>query len=222
MTWLEQVSSNLLVNELVDYFKTEVKVKHLGELKHFGGMKIERNENGISLSQIPNIDETLQIEQMDQCKTKKTPMQQNLKLEVAEGKAIVNQKKYSSIIGKLMYITRCTRPDITTAVCILSRFSHGPGIEHHQAIKRVLQYLKGSKDWKLKLKGKSKDENNEWTLQVFVDSDWAGPMGKRKSTTGYAIYLNGCLIAWRSVLQKVVALSTCEARISEETYCERS
>jgi hypothetical protein len=51
------------------------------------------------------------------------------------------------------------------------------------------------------------------SLQVFVDSDYAGDI-TRKSTYGYVFMLNGGPVAWSSTLGKTVALSTCEAEVS--------
>ena len=48
-------------------------------------------------------------------------------------------------------------------------------------------------------------------LWGFVDSDWAGCPDSRRSTSGYALMLNGAAISWKSKRQSVVALSTAEA-----------
>jgi hypothetical protein len=95
-----------------------------------------------------------------------------------------------------------------TATCILSRYSHGPGNEHHVAIKRLLAYLKGSKDLLLVIKG---SVSRKCSITVYVDSDWAGDQGDRKSTTGYAIFIDKNLLSYRTIKQNIVALSSCEA-----------
>ena len=54
-------------------------------------------------------------------------------------------------------------------------------------------------------------EDNHWILKAFSDSDWVGAQDDRRSITGYCIYLNGCLISWKSRGQKLVTLSSTEA-----------
>ena len=54
-------------------------------------------------------------------------------------------------------------------------------------------------------------EGSQWTLKAFSDSDWAAVKDDRRSITGYCIYLNGCLISWKSRGQKHVTLSSTEA-----------
>ena len=62
---------------------------------------------------------------------------------------ILNQKDYASIIGSLRYATDCTRPDITYAVGVLSRFSSKPSRDHWLAIERIMRYLIGTKSFGL-------------------------------------------------------------------------
>jgi hypothetical protein len=78
-----------------------------------------------------------------------------------------------------------------------------------QAAKRVLRYLKGTKEMGLKFTRPADGSRN--LLWGYVDSDWAGCVDTRKSTTGYVLMLNGAAIAWKSKRQNVVALSSAEA-----------
>jgi hypothetical protein len=72
------------------------------------------------------------------------------------------------------------------------------------AIKRILRYLRGTSNLKLKLFPQG---NN---LVAFADSDWAGDILTRKSTSGYLVFYADCLISWKSKRQHTVALSTLE------------
>ena len=54
-------------------------------------------------------------------------------------------------------------------------------------------------------------EGSKWILKSFSESDWAGSKDDRRSITGYCIYLNGCLVSWKSRRQKYVTLSSTEA-----------
>jgi len=82
-----------------------------------------------------------------------------------------------------------------------------------QAAKRVLRYLAGTKDLGLKFTRPSDELLNR--LHGFVDSDWAGCLDTRKSTTGYVLMLNGAVVSWKSKRQNVVALRSSSAEAAE-------
>ena len=48
-------------------------------------------------------------------------------------------------------------------------------------------------------------------VTAYCDADWAGDIDSRKSTTGYIIKLNECVVSWVCKKQTSVALSTAEA-----------
>eukprot|EP00253_Pinus_taeda_P012718 PITA_12718 len=73
-------------------------------------------------------------------------MEQNLKLTSIEGKEFEDATKYRQLVGSLNYLTT-TRPDISFATEILSRFMKNPCEGHWSAAKKVLKYLKGSQDY---------------------------------------------------------------------------
>ena len=100
-----------------------------------------------------------------------------------------------------------TRPDITYCVSNLSRFMDKPSSEHLGAAKRILRYLKGTVNFGVSYK---KGDRN-MRITGFSDSDFAGDINDRKSTSGQIFFLGGLPITWNSVKQRVVALSTCEA-----------
>ena len=61
----------------------------------------------------------------------------------------MRQVPYCEAVGSLMYAVVGTRPDIAYAVSYLARFMSNPGHMHWEAVKRVIRYLKGTKDAKL-------------------------------------------------------------------------
>ena len=112
---------------------------------------------------------------------------------------------YASAVGSLMYAMVCTRPDIAHAVGVVSRFLSDQGKEHYAAVKWILRYLQGTSKMSLCF-GKG-----EPILDGFTDSDMAGDIDSRKSTSGYLITFAGGAVAWQSRLHKCVTLSTTEA-----------
>ncbi|RVX20257.1 Retrovirus-related Pol polyprotein from transposon TNT 1-94 [Vitis vinifera] len=110
------------------------------------------------------------------------------------------------LVGSLMYAQVCTRPDIAFAVGMLGRYQSNPGIDHWKAAKKVMRYLQGTKDYKLMYRRTSNLE-----VVGYSDSDFAGCVDSRKSTSGYIFILAGGAISWRSVKQTMTATSTMEA-----------
>ena len=91
--------------------------------------------------------------------------------------------------------------------------------QHWKYLLRIIKYVLGSKEKKLRYKLKKK-KIKDMTIQGFCDSDYAGDRDTRKSVAGYVIYIFACMVAWKSKSQKLVALSSSEAEyisISEIT-----
>ena len=96
------------------------------------------------------------------------------------------------MIGSILYVTT-TRPDVMNEVCQVARFQSFPRASHLLAVKRILRYLKGTTDY-----GLWYPKGNNLDLYAFIDADWAGCVDDRKSTSGAAFYLGGCLVSWLS------------------------
>ncbi|KAL0413871.1 UNVERIFIED_CONTAM: Secreted RxLR effector protein [Sesamum radiatum] len=105
-----------------------------------------------------------------------------------------------------MYAQVCTRPDITFAVGILGRYQSNPGLDHWRAAKKVMRYLQGTKDYMLMYR---RTENLE--VVGYLDSDFAGCVDSRKSTSGYIFMIASGAVSWKSAKQTLIATSTMEA-----------
>jgi hypothetical protein len=134
-------------------------------------------------------------------------MECRLKLSKKNEGESLNPTEYRSIIGSLRYIIN-TRPDLAFAVGVVSRYMEAPGRDHWLAVKRILRYLKGTLGYGCKYE---KGAELKPMLLGYSDSDFAGDMEDRKSTTGVGYFLNGSLVTWASQKQKIVALLSCEA-----------
>ncbi|XP_074352319.1 secreted RxLR effector protein 161-like [Apium graveolens] len=133
-------------------------------------------------------------------------MEQKLVLDKDEGGQKVDATEYKSLVGNLIYLTH-TRPDIMYAVGVVSRFMEAPTDKHHQAVKHILRYVKGTVSHGL-VYARSEDKK---TIAGYTDSDLAGDVVDRRSTGGMCFSLNGSLISWASQVQRVIAVSSCEA-----------
>lgn len=110
---------------------------------------------------------------------------------------------YASLMGSLMYAQVCTRPDISFAVGMLGRFQSNPGIAHWKAAKKVLIYLKGTRDYMLTYRKSSHPQ-----VTGYSDSDFAGCPDTRLCTLGYTYLLCGGAISWKSQKSEMVFGST--------------
>ncbi|KAG5888949.1 hypothetical protein JTB14_012208 [Gonioctena quinquepunctata] len=112
---------------------------------------------------------------------------------------------YKQLIGSLMYLAVLTRPDIAFSISYLSQFNSCCNETLWKYAKRLLRYLKGTKDVCLCF------SNNDNELQGYVNADWANSSVDRKSHTGYVFIFCGSVISYNSVKQRTVALSSTEA-----------
>jgi hypothetical protein len=137
---------------------------------------------------------------------RRTPMDANLKLSMhGEDPARSDIDQYPEMIGCLLYLSGCTRPDIAHAVGTISRFTAAPKEEHVKALKQLLKYIACTTGLGI-MYGKKRE-----ALEGYSDADYAGDVDERQSTSGYVFKLHGGAIAWQSKLQATVAASTCEA-----------
>ncbi|RVW72857.1 Retrovirus-related Pol polyprotein from transposon TNT 1-94 [Vitis vinifera] len=203
-----------LLHEVKQFLSKNFDMKDMGEASYVIGIKIHRDRfKGIlGLSQETHINKVLERFRMKNCSPSVSPIVKgdsfNLNqcpkndLEREQMKNI----PYASAVGSLMYAQVCTRPDIAFAVGMLGRYQSNPGIDHWKAAKKVMRYLQGTKDYKLMYRRTSNLE-----VVGYSDSDFAGCVDSRKSTSGYIFILAGGAISWRSVKQTMTATSTMEA-----------
>ena len=188
--------------------ESHFSMKDLGCLRHCLGIEVTYNQEAgvMKLSQTKAIEEVLKRFRMTMCKEVSTPMECNYKpLTVYNDNEIHKSTPYRSAVGSLMYIMLGTRPDISYAVGVLSRFLERPGNHHWQALKRVFRYLKGTSQIGLTFKRTSDPK-----LTGFSDADWASDVD-RKSISGYAFLLGNAAISWASKKQSTIALSSTES-----------
>ena len=202
-----------MINKLKKELSKSFDMKDLGPAQQILGMKIvrDRKVKRVWLSQQKYVEQVIRRFNMGDAKPVKTPLANHFKLsksscpsskkEIEEMEAI----PYSSAVGSLMYAMVCTRPDIAHAVGMVSRFLSNPGKDHWEAVKWILRYLKGTSNMCLCFGGAKP------VLEGYTDSDMAGDLDSRKSTSGFLFTFAGGAVSWQSKLQKCVALSTTEA-----------
>ncbi|CAL8998681.1 unnamed protein product [Prunus brigantina] len=192
------------ISSLKQFLQSRFKIKDLGDLKYFLGIEVSRSKQGICISQRKYTLDILKDSGILGAKPVAFPMEQGTKLSDA-GDLLKDPSQFRRLVGRLIYLT-ITRPDITYAVHVLSRFMHAPRMPHMEAALRILKYLKNAPG-----QGLFFPAGNNLKLQAYCDSDWAGCPMTRRSTTGYCVFLGNSLISWRTKRQKTVSLSSAEA-----------
>ena len=204
---------NLVIRDLSEKFNIEDK----GDINEYLGVRIDYiADNKIRLHQphlIKQIISDLGINEIirrSQIPAASTKILQRFKHEKPH-----NAKwDYRSIIGKLNFLEKSTRPDLSYSVHQCARFSSDPKISHTHAVEMIGKYLMNTNEDGFYI---SPDKNK--SFEVFVDSDFCGNWNKltaevdestSKSRTGYSIKFANCLITWGSKLQSLQGLSTTE------------
>lgn len=189
----------------------EYEIQDLGKAKFILGIELDYNGSTetnqvVTLRQSKYIYEILNRFNMLDCKPVASPMDPGIDVSDDSADELTNEP-YNELIGSLIYLIQCTRPDISYAVGLLSRHLKSPTRRDWERAKRVLRYLKGTIDYGVQYETKNgKDE-----LVLYSDADYAGDKETRRSTTGYVSVFAGGPITWKSQFQKTVALSTMEA-----------
>ncbi|CAA0812916.1 Uncharacterized mitochondrial protein AtMg00810 [Striga hermonthica] len=142
---------------------------------------------------------------MIDCKPLPTPIEANAKICAQDGKDLEDATMYMQLVGSLIYLT-LTRPDISYAVGIASRFMEKPKKPHLELVRRILRYAKGSIDC-----GLFYQRNKDIKFVGYCDADYVGCRDTRRSTTGYVFKFGSAAISWCSKRQPTVTLSTAEA-----------
>jgi len=119
--------------------------------------------------------------------------------------AYVDSFPYQELLGSLLYLAVNTRPDIAFAVNACARYSNSPTYAACRTLVRILDYVSNTYDVGIVFRG------TDFDIHGFCDSDWAGDIDTRRSTTGYLTFMAGGPIAWQSRLQTTVATSSMEA-----------
>lgn len=194
--------SKTVLDKIVNYLKQGFKIKEL-DLNRFVGLEISRTQDSICISQRDYIEQIISRFNMSTAHPSNTPLDVNVQMT----KCIDHEQTsfpYRETIGSLLFLSTASRPDISFGVNLLSRYINNPSSEHVAQVKRIIRYLINTKHLCIKYQGSE-------SLVGYSDSDFAGDMDTRKSTTGYLFMLNGGPISWASQKQPCVALSTTEA-----------
>ncbi|KAE9289670.1 hypothetical protein PF008_g25829 [Phytophthora fragariae] len=215
VTGMEQQAVDAFFGEL-----TELSIKDLGPASKFLGMRVSYDEDeGYDLDHELTIEEMLREHGMASVHSVRTPIGAESNeideasdelLPTSEGDGVVTVRKFQSLMGSLMWVERCTRPDIAYAVHKASRRTHSPTMSDWKLGKRIARYLAGTKSLRLSMNGQRASEEPLKVI-AYSDADFAADKADRKSVTGGLLTVDGMPVSWVCKKQTGVSLSTMEA-----------
>ncbi|CAI5465737.1 unnamed protein product [Closterium sp. Yama58-4] len=175
------------------YVKSELQKRHtctdLGELRSYLGLQItwDRAQRTITLTQSHMVQQVLQRFGFTYSSPQATPLPTRHSLSaLPSDESVESNGPYPELVGCLMYLMTCTRPDLAYPLSILARYvapgRHRP--EHMAAAKRVLRYLCSTSGMGLVLGGQS-----PVVLTGHADASWADDQATQRSSQGYTFSL---------------------------------
>lgn len=208
------------INQCIQLLAKEFNLTDEGSLTDYLGVLVEAQPDGtIKLSQPHLIEQILNdLWFTERTKTKPTPAPAGrLLTRDQDAEAMADDFHYRSVVGKLNFLEKSTRPDISVAVHQCARFSADPKQSHADAVRYVGRYLQGTKD-----RGIIMRPDDTRSFECYADADFCGqydPYAEDKdvdaqsarSRTGFVITYAGCPILWASKMQTETAMSTTEA-----------
>ncbi|CAI7804466.1 unnamed protein product [Closterium sp. NIES-53] len=203
--------------EALALVKSELQKRHtctdLGELRSYLGLQITRDRarRTITLTQSHMVHQVLQRFGFQYSLPQSTPLPTGHSLSAPPSdKSVEPSGPYPELVGFLMYVMTCTRPDLAYPLSIMARYvapgRHRP--EHWEASKWVLRYLCSTSGIGLVLGGRG-----PVVLTGHADASWVDDLATQRSSEGYTFSLGSGCISWRSTRSFSVLSSSCEAEI---------
>jgi len=135
-----------------------------------------------------------------------TPALQNVLL--ASDPAAHADGRFQELVGRLLWISASTRPDIAWATKELCRHTLHTNATHWAYARRVLSYLAGSITEVMVLKAATDFDLRAWADSSYAESE------DRRSSSGVVISLGSSAIFWKAFTQTTVATSSCQAELN--------
>ncbi|CAM8908096.1 unnamed protein product [Rhodiola kirilowii] len=205
-------SNEIIVKSTKGILNSRFDMKDMGLADVILGIKITRTADGFVLGQSHYVDKILDKFGKDNSGVSKTPIDMNQHLSKNKG-GIISQVEYLRVIGSLMYVMNCTRPDIAYTVSRLARYTSNPGSVHWNAIVRILQYLRFTRNYGLHY------TRYPEVIEGYTDASWISNIQDSKATSGYVFTLGGAAISWKSSKQTLITRSTMEAEFVALDKC---
>ena len=205
-------TSDELINKMKSEIQSEWTVTDMGDPQKIIGIEITKSDDSLIISQQKYVENILRRERMLDANPVSMPMDPNIPIGPnPDGNEGSRSNAYAKLLGELQFLSNATRPDISYAVNRLAAYTANPSLQHVGAIKRLLRYLKGTRNLGIKY-SVQRDQNLQDQNLFFGYADAAyANTDDYKSTSGYVFVVNNGAITWRSKKQTTIALSSTES-----------
>jgi hypothetical protein len=216
MVWVDDLmlfaTSAELNARMKAHLRAEWEMTDMGEPTKIVGIEIMRSKDAISISQKHYVENILKQQGMQDANPVGMPMDPNIKLEPNPDSSDGNQSNsFAKLLGKLQFLANATRPDITYAVNRLASYTANPSLQHSTALKRILRYFAGTRDYGITYRKPAEDlPISPNVFYRFANAAYANA-DDYKSTSGYVFIASGGAVSWRSKKQTTIALLSMEA-----------
>ncbi|CAI7732683.1 unnamed protein product [Closterium sp. NIES-53] len=217
LVYVEDLVFTTADTEALTLVKSELQKRHtctdLGELRSYLGLQITRDRarRTITLTQSHMVHQVLQRFGFQFSSPQPTPLFTGHSLSAPPlDESVEPTGPYLELVGCLMYLMTCTRPDLAYPLSLLARYV-APGRHrkvHWDAAKRVLRYLCSTSGMGLVLGGRG-----PVVLTSHVDTSLVDDSATQRSSQGYTFSLGFGSVSWRSTRSSSVLSSSCEAEI---------
>ncbi|CAI7760565.1 unnamed protein product [Closterium sp. NIES-53] len=201
--------------EALALVKSELQKRHtctdLGELRSYLGLQIirDRAQHTITLTQSHMVHQVLQRFGFQFFSPQPTPLSTGHSLSAPPSDESVEPSgPYPELVGCLMYLMTCTRPDLVYPLSLLARYVAAGRHRkvHWDAAKRVLRYFCNTSGMGLVLEGQG-----SVLLTRHFDASWADDQATQNSSQDFTFSLCSSYVKWRSTRSSSVLGSSCEA-----------
>ena len=206
------------IKKTVNQLQSKVSLKDVGLLSEYVGCTVVRDQNKKKIwmwqpDLITKLEKVFhdKINTLQVYKTPAAPGEIIMRPQDESEKVdAATHSLFRSGVGMLLYLVKFSRPEISNAVRELAKVNDGPTKAHMKSLYQLIKYVVDTRHHGLVMEP-TDTNNNTWEMRAFCDSDYAGDKAGRKSISGFVIYIQGCLISWKSRSQKSVTLSSTEA-----------
>ena len=210
---------NRLIDATIEKLRDEkFNIEDQGTINDFLGIKVERFPDRVILLTQPNLIESIlqDLGLQNAEKGREIPaLSTKILTKDESGPEMKDGFHYRSVIGKLNFLEKSTRPDLAYSVGQCAHFSSNPKQSHAEAVKKIGRYLVSTRDKIIFMRPQV-----DYSFDCWVDANFAGDWNQptalsdpmtAKSRSGWVIKYADCPIKWSSKLQTLTALSTTEA-----------
>lgn len=206
-------SSIHLISQLKNHLHQTFQTNDLGPIKRYLGVQFDRTSHGLHMHQTEYALSILQQFNMEDCSPAFTPLPEGTNPSKNSSTPPVDATLYRMLVGKLLFLTK-TRPDITHAVSVVSRFMQNPQEAHLQVAKHILRYIR-----RFPGLGLFFQQGEENRLQGYTDADYGQDIDDRISVGAYIFFLGNSPVSWNSKKQSSTSRSSCESEYRALAQC---